>query len=1065
MAASISRYGDGCLLAVNDAWVQLTGVRREDALGRSTIELGHWLSSAHRQESLQRLGHSTIDMPVLHQDIGLRRVRMRGTVLRHEGQDLLMTLMEDITELYEAEQALQGANRELRQRVQLHEAIERMAKVGYWINAHDEGEDEGDEVTWSRGLARLTGFPHAETMTNAQGRDLIHPDDLPGWLKAREARDEQQLDFRWMHPAGQIRWFRTRMGRISFEGAPETDFGVMMDVTAEKAAAAEVSNQLHFIRQIAARLPGLVFQARRRVDGTNEITYVNDAAYDLLELDPKDLYKDPGILFRRVDPADRKTFLEILEASARQLTPIRYAYRANLPRAGLRWFSIEAVPEREPDGSVLWHGFTSDVTDMKNAQRALDRQHRLLEAVGHTLSLFIENEDKRGAFEGLLASFLSVTRSAYGLVGEVLHDEQGQPFLRVRAMTDISWDEASRRQFLHQLDRGMEFRRPDTLMGHVLSSGETVISNDAPNDPRSGGVPLGHLRIQSFLGIPVTAGGRLVAMVGLANQPGGYSQADVDFLQPLLGALRQMVLGWRAHAERQRAREQLQAAGAQLAEKSAALQLTLDSMTQGLVMVDGSMRVRFYNSRLLEMLQLPRELMADNPSYRDVMRFQSERGDFGDNLSLIEAPARPLVGREPEGRSPPRYLRRTPDGRVLEVETRYLDDGSMVRTYADVTSFIDVETALREERQRLQWVLEATRPGIWEINLVTGQMKINERWAEILGHRLDELQPANFDTWWSRVHPEYRARVRQTLDRHLSGASPYYECDIRLRRKDGGWIWINDRGRVHQRDESGRALFMSGTHIDIHDRMMAEEEVRALNATLERRVAERTAELERSMKDMEVLSYSIAHDLRAPLRSVNGFAALILEEEGDRLGPVSRDMFERIRRSSRNMGAMITDMLELLRVVRVDLELKPVDMNELTHSVIETLLPAGSKVRTVVQDLPAVMGDATLLRQVLVNLIDNAAKYSQHQPQPTVEVGYDTFECAFFVRDNGLGFDMDRAGKLFGLFQRLHAGTDIPGTGVGLAIVARIIERHGGRIWAMARPGEGATFWWTLPAA
>jgi signal transduction histidine kinase len=230
-------------------------------------------------------------------------------------------------------------------------------------------------------------------------------------------------------------------------------------------------------------------------------------------------------------------------------------------------------------------------------------------------------------------------------------------------------------------------------------------------------------------------------------------------------------------------------------------------------------------------------------------------------------------------------------------------------------------------------------------------------------------------------------------------------------------------------------------------------------------VAERTAELERSMKDMEAISYSIAHDLRAPLRSVNGFAALIEEEGGDQLSPTVRDMYARIHRSSRNMGQMITDMLELLRVVRVDLDAVPVDMGVLAHAVVDQLahdLP-GAQIR--LGELPSVMGDATLLRQVLLNLMDNALKYSRHRSERIITLDFDPGLQAFCLRDNGMGFDMARAQKLFGLFQRLHAGSDVPGTGVGLAIVSRIVERHGGRIWAESSPDAGAAFWWTLPTA
>ena len=255
---------------------------------------------------------------------------------------------------------------------------------------------------------------------------------------------------------------------------------------------------------------------------------------------------------------------------------------------------------------------------------------------------------------------------------------------------------------------------------------------------------------------------------------------------------------------------------------------------------------------------------------------------------------------------------------------------------------------------------------------------------------------------------------------------------------------------------------MSGTHLEITDRIAAQEEVLALNATLEQRVSERTAALERSLRDMEAISYSIAHDLRAPLRSVNGFSALIAEETDAPLSPVASDMFARINNSSRKMGQMLTDMLELLRVVRVDLDAVPVDLESLAKAVASELAHEAPQAEISIGPLPTVLGDATLLRQMLHNLMENALKYSQHRAHPRLSLHFDEGLGAFCLRDNGMGFDMAHAGKLFGLFQRLHVGSDVPGTGVGLAIVTRIIERHGGRIWAKAQPDVGASFWWTL---
>lgn len=934
LAASVSRQSDGRLLAVNDAWVLLTGVSREQALQQTTVALGHWSSEADRQayiRSLPEQREHDCESTVNGRSF---RVRLHTSVLAHGDEPLLLVYLIDVNREQRAEAArsqsetaLQQANRVLRERVELHTEIEKLARVGAWTVATNE-----HEVVWSPGLYEIAGLDLRPTISRIEGRGGIHPEDLPGWLAAREACDGREVEFRWLRPDGSIRWFRTRISRTVVAGQPETDFGVVLDVTAEREAA-----------------------------------------------------------------------------------------------------------------------------------QALERQHRMLEAVRLAQAAFIEADDKRHAFERLLQALLAVTDSDYGFVGEVLYDQHGQPYLRTHAITNIAWDEATHRLYNEHIDKGLEFRNTRTLFGHALQTGEVVIANQPDRDHRAGGLPSGHPVMNAFLGIPLEAGGRLVAMVGLANQPGGYSPDDVAFLEPLTGAVRQMVLAWRGHVERKRARLQFQATSALLSEKSAALQVTLDSMGQGLMMIDASGHVRFYNHRMLELLHLPESLMSTHPRLDDVVHFQRERGDFGERLELVEHSVQAHVADPMQVNPPDRYLRRTRDGRTLEIASRMLPDGGMVRTYTDVSSYVQAQEALRDEQQRLQWVLEATRPGIWEISLETGEANINERWAEMLGYSVAELQPTNYATWRSLTHPNDLERVHRVLRWHRKGVLPYYEADLRMRHKDGHWVWINARGRVHRRDAQGKALYMSGTHLDIHERVAAQEQVRALNASLERRVAERTAALERSMKDMEAISYSIAHDLRAPLRSVNGFAALIQEEEGERMGAVGRDMFVRIERSSRYMGQMITDMLELLRVVRVELAPAPVDMNRQAHLVVEALAPALPHATIEVLPLPRVMGDATLLRQVLMNLMDNALKYSRHRSEPRLQLGHDKDRSAFYLRDNGMGFDMARANKLFGLFQRLHAGSDVPGTGVGLAIVARIIERHGGRIWAESTPDKGTTFWWSLP--
>ena len=1065
VAASVSRLSDGRLVAVNDAWLVLTGLRREDVIGRTTVELGHWPSASQRASYIEQLPTADTVQYLSLRDGQLHRVRLHTTVVDAHPEPLALVYLTEATREYEAleareqtELALREANLQLHQRVELHAAIEKLARVGHWINPLD-----ADNVAWSLGLFEITGLDPRERVSRADGRSGIHPDDMPAWQAARDAMDGREVEFRWQRPDGPQRWFRTRIGQTRVAGSLQTDFGVVQDITAEREASVRLAEQLKLLQNIAAQVPGMMYQARLRPDGKSVISYVNDMVRTMLELEPAELQKDASILFQRVHPDDRAEVTANLAASARHLTSWRQTYRVRLPRAGTRWHHVEAVPRREADGTVVWHGFSTDVTEARLATQKLERQHRMIEAVRVAQSEYIEADDKREAFEGLLQAFLSVTGSAFGFVGEVLYSDDGRPYLRTSAVTNIAWDEASRLMYASQAEAGMAFRNLHTLFGHAMVTGEPVIANQPASDPRAGGLPGGHPPLEAFMGVPLAVGDRLVAMVGLANQPGGYSEEDIEFLQPLLGAVRQLVMAWRGHMERRRTREQLEVTSALLTEKSLDLQATLETIEQGLCRVDAESRVTAYNQRLLELLDLPEALLQGQPTLDQVLRFQTERGDFGPGLAWVDPIAHSHLVHGTQIPPPEKYWRKTRDGRTLEMRSRPLADGGMVRTFTDVSSYMQAQEALREQRQRLAWVLEATRPGIWENNMVENVLTVNERWAGMLGYALRELQPMRAETWEALVHPDDLRLANEIRDQHIAGTLPYYECDIRMRHKAGHWIWVNTRGRVHKRDAQDRPMFMSGTHLDITERVAAQEQVRALNASLEHRVGERTAELERSMRDMEAISYSIAHDLRAPLRSVNGFASVVLEEEIDWLSPNGRDMFERIARSSRNMGQMITDMLELLRVVRVDLEPVPVDMHELAQSVVETLAPQTSHARIEIQAMPPAMGDATLLRQVLSNLIDNGLKYSRHLAEPELVVGYESRQRAYFVRDNGMGFDMAHAEKLFGLFQRLHAGSNVPGMGVGLAIVSRIVERHSGRVWAESAPGKGATFWLRLP--
>jgi light-regulated signal transduction histidine kinase (bacteriophytochrome) len=242
-------------------------------------------------------------------------------------------------------------------------------------------------------------------------------------------------------------------------------------------------------------------------------------------------------------------------------------------------------------------------------------------------------------------------------------------------------------------------------------------------------------------------------------------------------------------------------------------------------------------------------------------------------------------------------------------------------------------------------------------------------------------------------------------------------------------------------------------------------EVLRLNTELERRVTERTAELKSANRELESFSYSVSHDLRSPLRAIDGYSLMLEEDYADKLDDEGRRLLRVIRDSSGHMARLIDDLLRFSQLGRKPLAMASLDMTGLAKEVIQDFSSAHPTARIELGSLPSISGDRSLFRQVWTNLISNALKYSSRRTMPYVEIGgrAEEAENVFWVRDNGAGFDMKYYEKLFGVFQRLHRSDEFEGTGVGLAIVQRVVNKHGGRVWAESGVGEGAVFRFAFP--
>jgi light-regulated signal transduction histidine kinase (bacteriophytochrome) len=272
---------------------------------------------------------------------------------------------------------------------------------------------------------------------------------------------------------------------------------------------------------------------------------------------------------------------------------------------------------------------------------------------------------------------------------------------------------------------------------------------------------------------------------------------------------------------------------------------------------------------------------------------------------------------------------------------------------------------------------------------------------------------------------------------------------------------------VLKRDSGGTVTGYDGLISDITERKLAEEEIQKLNAQLEDRVARRTAQLEAANRELEAFSYSVSHDLRAPLRHASGYVDLLLKKFKSDLTEKGQHYLNSIADSVHQMGMLIDDLLQFSRTGRAEMRLSKTDLNEIVHEVHEILRRdnPGRTIEWSLGPLPAVFCDGSMLKLVWMNLLSNAVKFTRTREKAAIEIGARETddEYIFSVADNGVGFDMKYAQKLFGVFQRLHSMAEFEGTGIGLANVRRIITRHDGRTWAEARPDEGATFYFSMP--
>lgn len=484
----------------------------------------------------------------------------------------------------------------------------------------------------------------------------------------------------------------------------------------------------------------------------------------------------------------------------------------------------------------------------------------------------------------------------------------------------------------------------------------------------------------------------------------------------------------------------------------------LDSLPQQVAVLDNTGRVRMVNE---PWERFTRENGGDSQvaivgeNYLTICQAAADQGD--DHATAALTGLRAVLAGEREYYQL-EYPCHAPDRErwfLMHARQRLGTLSGLILSHVDITERKQAEKRLRDNEYRLRQALRLGRSFAFEWRPETDEVLRSEDCADILGLSGEQAIHDTGQYFFQRVHPEDRAGFIATVG-SLSPQQSTYVCEYRLIRPDNQSVVLHETAQALFDDE-GRIQRLFGITADITERKHMETLVQA-----------RTAELEHLNRELEAFAYSVSHDLRTPLRAIHGFVRILVEDHGPHLDPEARRLLDVVTANAQRMGQLIDDLLAFSRMGRKEMAHARIDMRPLVQQVLAELRP-GFESRRVDIDLaplPSALGDAAMLRQVWINLIGNALKFTQHRDPARIAIGgrYQAGEAIYTVKDNGAGFDMAYAERLFGVFERLHGADEFEGTGIGLALVKRIITRHGGRVWAEAQEDVGAEFSFALPA-
>ncbi|AFZ21312.1 PAS domain S-box protein [Allocoleopsis franciscana] len=707
---------------------------------------------------------------------------------------------------------------------------------------------------------------------------------------------------------------------------------------------------------------------------------------------------------------------------------------------GLKYYQVRLVPELGNDGAIKSTlSIARDISEHKQVEEALLRRSRQLEILSrasHEINTVLEIPT---VMRTMMASAIELAGASAGTYGL---NKQGQ----------MVFSEYNQNGKIYSVD--ITYERGMGVSGWVMETRKPYVSNQAESDPNVLPYLQKAFTFYNLINIPIfNRKGELIGCFELHNKAKQrpFSDNDITMLQGLAASAAVALENAQMLVERQQAEKALR-------ESEQRLAAIFNQAAVGIAQVGLDGKWLLVNQKLCDIVGYTSQELLQQ-TFQDITH--------PDDLSISL-----------------KYLQQMSAGEIQDysLEKRYVGKNSLsiwinltasvVRDLSGKSHYfivivedISERKTTEEERQKLVSLIENSSDFISLASMTGEVLYVSEAGKQLIGLDNNEEVKTTFilDYLMEEDRVEYLDQIVPALMKNGR-----WEGEYRFRNfKTNQPIVVHHNCFLIADSRTNEAIAIATVTRDITERKRAEQEIRELNHNLERRVAERTAELEAINQELESFSYSVSHDLRAPLRGIDGFSQALLDRYADRFDEKGKHYLQRIRTGTQRMGELIDDLLKLSRVTRSEMHRTQVDLSALAREIAAELqrTQPERQVEWAIAPGRVAYGDARLLRIVLENLLNNSWKFTSARMLARIEFDTKLHEDAkpvYFVHDNGAGFEMAYANKLFGAFQRLHTQAQFPGTGIGLATVQRIIHRHGGRVWAEAAVEQGATFYFTL---